>query len=136
MDFAQFCAKNNAPKREHVVRTLEEIGVHSRDGLRSKELNRIRELTRGEDFEVGVDAFFVKLEVRDLKLISYCPDDEAWLLGHARRGVWIVIDDNVIYVIAKEKKFEENARIVSSRIAKAMMDIFSDGYSVTGCWAM
>ena len=136
MDFAQFCAKNNAPKREHVVRTLSEIGAVDRDSLRNKELNRIRELTIGEGFEVGVDTFFIKLEVRDLKLVSYCPDDEAWLLGHCRRGVWLAIDDTVIYVIAKEKKFEENARKVSHDIAKAMKDIFSDDYTVTGCWAM
>jgi hypothetical protein len=136
MDFAQFCKENGAQKKCPVVRTLEEIGVHTRDSLRNKEINRIRELTRGEDFEVVVDTFFVKLEVRDLKLISYCPDDEAWLLGHARRGVWLAIDDNVIYVIAKEKKFEENARKVSHDIAKAMKDIFGDDYTVTGCWAM
>ena len=136
MDFAQFCKENGVQKKRPVVRTLEEIGVHSRDSLRNKELNRIRELTRGEDFVVGVDTFFIKLEVRDLKLISYCPDDEAWLLGNSRRGVWLAIDDNVIYVIAKEKKFENAARIVSSRITKAMRDIFVDDYSVTGCWAM
>lgn len=136
MTFGQFCAGNGTigkPRKEHEVHTMADIGASDRVSLRNKELNHIRQLVM--DFEIRVDTFFVKLEVPDLKIIRYCPDDESWLLGRSRRGVWVAVDDNVIYVIAKEPKFEMAARKVSSDIARSMRDIFSI-YSVTGCWAM
>ena len=136
MTFGQFCSSDGpigSKKREHEVHTMADIGMIDRESLRNNELNRIRQLVT--DFEIRVDTFFVKLEVPDLKLIRYCPDDESWLLGRSRRGVWVAVDDNVIYVVAKEPKFEMAARKVSSDIARSMRDIF-DIYSVTGCWAM
>ena len=136
MTFSQFCLNNGVtgkPKKEHEVYTMGDIGASDRASLRNKELNRIRLLVT--DFEIRVDTFFVKLEVPDLKIIRYCPDDESWLLGRSRRGVWVTVDDNVVYVIAKEPKFEMNARKVAADISRSMRDIFSV-YSVTGCWAM
>ena len=136
MTFSQFCLNNVVtckPRKEHVVYTMADIGATDHNSLRNKELNRIRLLV--DEFEIRVDTFFVKLEVPDLKIIRYCPDDESWLLGRSRRGVWVAVDDNVVYVIAKEPKFEMNARKVAADISRSMRDIF-DIYSVTGCWAM
>lgn len=136
MTFGQFCAVNGSEgkaKKEHEVHTMADIGMRDRESLRNQELNRIRLLV--DEFEIRVDTFFVKLEVPDLKIIRYCPDDESWLLGRSRRGVWVAVDDNVVYVIAKEPKFEMAARKVAADISRSMRDIFSV-YSVTGCWAM
>lgn len=136
MTFSQFCLNNGAagkPRKEHVVYTMADIGATDHNSLRNNELEHIRILVT--DFEIRVDTFFIKLEVPDLKLIRYCPDDESWLLGRSRRGVWVTVDDNVVYVIAKESKFEMDARKVAADISRSMRDIFSV-YSVTGCWAM
>lgn len=136
MTFSQFCLNNGAagkPRKEHVVYTMSDIGATDHNSLRNNELEHIRRLVT--DFEIRVDTFFIKLDVPDLKLIRYCPDDESWLLGRSRRGVWVTVDDNVVYVIAKESKFEMDARKVAADISRSMRDIFSV-YSVTGCWAM
>ena len=136
MTFSQFCLNNRVtgkPRKEHEVHTMADIGATDRNSLRNSELEHIRRLVT--DFEIRVDTFFIKLDVPDLKLIRYCPDDESWLLGRSRRGVWVTVDDNVVYVIAKEPKFEMNARKVAADISRSMRDIFSV-YSVTGCWAM
>lgn len=136
MTFNQFCSGNAMsikPKKAFRVCTMTDIGMKPSKTLRSKELDRIRCLV--DEFEIKDDTFFVKLEIPDLKLIRYCPDDESWLLGRSRRGVWIAVDGNAVYVIAKEPKFEMSARIVASGVSRAMCDIF-DVHSVTGCWAM
>lgn len=136
MTFSQFCLNNGAagkPRKEHVVYTMADIGAKDHNSLRNNELEHIRRIVT--DFEIRVDTFFIKLEVPDLKLIRYCPDDESWLLGRSRRGVWVTVDDNVVYVIAKEPKFEMDARKVAADISRSMRDIFNV-YSVTGCWAM
>lgn len=136
MTFSQFCLNNGVagkPRKEHVVYTMADIGATDHNNLRNNELEHIRRIVT--DFEIRVDTFFIKLEVPDLKLIRYCPDDESWLLGRSRRGVWVTVDDNVVYVIAKEPKFEMNARKVAADISRSMRDIFNV-YSVTGCWAM
>ena len=101
--------------------------------LRRKTVNRLRQLIT--EFEVKDDVFFEKITIPDVKLIRYSPEDEAYLLGRSRRGVWVVADDCDIYVVARAAAFESDARAVSCSICRAADEIFGS-YSVCGCWAM
>lgn len=136
MTFATFCESNLRRKYESHMTMADLMGGKTPvtgGNLRRKAITILRSLIT--EFDVKDDTFFEKITIPDVKLIRYSPDDEAYLLGRSRRGVWVVVDDCDIYVVARGKMFEEDARAVSYSICRAADEIFGS-YSVCGCWAM
>ena len=136
MTFAEFCNSDRKKKYETHMTMGDLMGgkVDNSGGtLRRKTVNRLRQLIT--EFEVKDDVFFEKITIPDVKLLRYSPDDEAYLLGRSRRGVWVVADNCDIYVVARGAAFESDARAVSCSICRAADEIFGS-YSVCGCWAM
>lgn len=136
MTFAEFCNRDLKKKYEtHMTMADLMNGRTDNSGgtLRRKAVDRLRQIIT--EFEVKDDVFFEKITIPDVKLIRYSPDDEAYLLGRSRRGVWVVADDCDIYVVARGAAFERDARAVSYSICRAANEIFGS-YSVCGCWAM
>lgn len=136
MTFAEFCYSDLRRKYETHMTMADLMGGKTPvtgGNLRRKAVDRLRQIIT--EFEVKDDVFFEKITIPDVKLIRYSPDDEAYLLGRSRRGVWVVADDCDIYVVARGVAFEMDTRAVSYSICRAANEIFGS-YSVCGCWAM
>lgn len=130
MDFASFCAVRNP--YEIKTNCLSDIGEKRRLTMRELEVEKIRQITNDEWPD---DTYFIKISIPESCFESYCPDDEAYLLGVSRRGVRVLCDGCDIYVVSMGDRYDRNTAIVSNFISKAANDIFWQ-YTVVGCWAM